>query len=339
MNITELLKKSVEIGEVQSTVKGYAERFKENDAAGINERLKNASKLTHEYYSLVTDFYLNAWGRMFHFGVRKKGQSFQDSLVQHEFFLADKLQLREGEKCLDIGCGVGGTMLNFARKTKAHITGINNSAYQISKAKQFVKKEGPEENCAFVECDWYKIPLESRRFDKAYTIEASCHAADRREELFKEIFRLLKPCALFAGYEWTLTDKFQPHNPIHQEIKHGIQIGNALSNLNYPVDVTNALKQAGFEVLECYDRAADCDPETPWYLPLKGESRSLQLIRMSPAGRFFMRNLMQLLEAARVLPKGTVEVARLLNVAGESLVKGGEEKIFTPMLFFLAQKH
>jgi len=338
MKVTELLQSSVTTGTVRSTVEAYSERFKKDDNAAITERLKNASLLTHEYYSLVTDFYLNAWGTMFHFGVRRKGQSFQDSLVQHELFLADKLQLREGEKCLDIGCGVAGPMLNIARKTKASITGINNSAYQITKAKQLIKKESVEKNCSFVECDWMKIPLESESFDKAYTIEASCHAADRRIELFREIYRLLKPGALFAGYEWTLTEKFQPGNPLHQEIKQGIQIGNALSNLNYPQDVTGALKQAGFEVMECRDRAEDCDPQTPWYLPLKGESSSLGLIRMSPIGRLFMRSLLRMLEAARILPQGTLKVSRLLNLAGESLVKAGEAKIFTPMLFFLAKK-
>lgn len=338
MNVTELLKNSVEGGEVQSTVKGYVERFREQDEASVNERLKNASKLTQEYYSLVTDFYLNAWGRMFHFGARRKGQSFRDSLLQHELFLANKLQLREGEKCLDIGCGVGGPMLNIVRKTKAHVTGINNSAYQIGKAKQFVKKEKLEEGCSFMECDWMKIPLSDRSFDKAYTVEASCHAADRRVELFREIYRLLKPGALFAGYEWTLTENFDLGNPAHQEIKYGITVGNALSNLNMPNDVLRALKQSGFEMLECYDRAADCDPETPWYLPLKGEGSSLQLIRMSPAGRLIMRNAMRALEAIRILPKGTMEVSKLLHLAGKSLVKGGEEKIFTPMLFFLSRK-
>ncbi len=338
MKITELLKTSVKESEVQSTVEGYVERFKNNDTDGVNGRLKNASTLTHEYYSLVTDFYLNAWGRMFHFGVRKKGEGFEDSLLEHELFLADKLDLKEGEKCLDIGCGVGGPMINIAKYSGCLIVGINNSSYQIEKGKQFIKKERLGRKCSFVECDWMNMPLESESFDKAYAIEATPHAADRRKELFREIYRLLKPGSLFAGYDWTLTEKFEPDNPRHQEIKHGIEIGNALSNLNYPADVTNALEQAGFEVLECRDMAEECDPETPWYLPLKGESSSIQLIRMSPIGRMFMRNLLHVLETVRILPKGTLNVSKLLNIAGEALVQAGEEKIFTPMLFFLVRK-
>jgi len=338
MNVTEILKTSVQEGEVQSTVQKYIGRFENNNALDIDERLKDASKLTHEYYSLVTDFYLNAWGRMFHFGVRKKGQSFTDSLIQHELFLANKLKLQVGEKCLDVGCGVGGPMINIAKAKRAVITGINNSAYQIQKGKQFLKKENLDKICSFLECDWMKIPIPAASFDKAYTIEASCHAADRRVELFKEIYRLLKPRALFAGYEWTLTEKFDQGNPAHQEIRHGIEIGNALSNLNYPADVMNALEQASFKVIECFDRANDCDSETPWYLPIKGESGSIQLIRMSPIGRMLIRNMIRILESFLILPQGTFDVSKLLNLAGESLVRAGEMNIFTPMLFFLAEK-
>lgn len=330
--------KAAEQANVQATVSRYVDRFRGDSVADVNERLKNASALTHEYYSLVTDFYLSAWGRMFHFGVRRKGQSFRDSLLQHEYFLADKLQMQDEERCIDVGCGVGGPMMNLAKRNNVFITGINNSEYQIQKGKRFLKEADLDKNCSFVECDWMKMPLNNESFDKAYTIEASCHAADRRVELFREVCRVLRPGALFAGYEWTLTEKFDPNNTAHQEIKHGIQIGNALSNLNYPSDVINALRQAGFKVLEYRDRAEDCDPETPWYLPLKGESRSIQLIRMSPAGRAVMRNMIRFLETIRVLPKGTSKVSKVLNIAGEALVKGGEEGIFTPMLFFLARK-
>ncbi|MES2621187.1 MAG: hypothetical protein V4615_10075, partial [Bacteroidota bacterium] len=59
----------------------------------------------------------------------------------------------------------------------------------------------------------------------------------------------------------------------------------------------------------------------------------------SPAGVFFTRNLVRLLQAIRVLPKGSVQVHKVLEVAAEGLTKGGETGIFTPMLFFLARKN
>lgn len=338
MKTTELLKKSVNEGKVDSTVQTYVERFEEDGAVTIDDRLKDAAEINKHFYDLVTDFYLHAWGKMFHFGARKKGEGLKDSLIRHELFLADKLELSEEDQCLDIGCGVGGPMINIAKKTNARITGINNNTYQIKKGEGFLKKDILHTTCSFVECDWMDIPLPNESFDKAYTIEATCHAADKRVDVYKEINRLLKPDALFAGYDWVLTGHYDVNNPLHRKLKHEIEIGNGILNLNFTQDVTKALEQAGFEVLECCDKAEECDPETPWYLPLKGENSSMKMIRMSPVGRVVMRNIFRLLEAVRILPKGTLKVSQLLNIAGEALVKAGEEKIFTPMLFFLARK-
>ncbi|MCW3125606.1 MAG: cycloartenol-C-24-methyltransferase 1-like isoform [Bacteroidetes bacterium] len=335
MRASQILKTPLADIGVQRTVDQYAARF-ETQKPQANSA-ENAS-LSAEYYSLVTDFYLHGWGRLFHFGVRKKGESHKESLMRYETYLADKLELKKGETCLDVGCGVAGPMINMAKHTRAHITGINNLPYQLSKARQFVMEEGVQNECSFLECDWMEMPLPDRKFDKAYAIEATCHAAERRAELFTEIHRLLKPGGLFGGYEWVMTDKFNPWNKEHSEIKHKIEIGDGISNLNFKEDVVRALTEAGFEIIECRDRAAECDEETPWYLPLKGNLFSITHLRTGPVGRILMHYGLKVLEALRIVPKGSTKVHGILETAADGLVRGGEEKIFTPMLFFLARK-
>jgi len=334
---TNLLKFSLGEKKVKGTFNEYIEKF-DIDKTTQEEKLDAAKHLNQEFYALVTDFYLHGWGRSFHFGVRKKGETLEESLVRHEFYLIDKLGLNEGEKCLDLGCGVAGPMLNIARKYKAEIVGINNSPYQVKKAKEFINNAGLENFCSLIEVDWMFIPLPDASFDRAYSIEASLHAADKRVDLFKEIYRLLKPGAMFAGYEWVMKDSYDYKNVEHVAIKHAIEFGNGITNLTYTSDVKHALAGANFDILECRDMSDECDPETPWYLPLKGEGFSLKKIRKNSIGRFIMRRLIAMLEIFRVLPKGTLEVSKLLNLAGEALVKGGEKDIFTPMLFFIAKK-
>jgi len=323
--------------DVQTTVDRYSNRFVTKIEEPV-QRLQDAAQLSAEYYALATDFYLYGWGRLFHFAMRKKGESLKDSLLRYEKLLVEKLQLKEGEKCLDIGCGVGGPMINIAKQSNAVITGINNCSYQIQKGNQFIVEEGVEKNCSFLNCNWMDIPLESESFDKAYAIDATCHAADKRKQLFTEINRLLKPGALFANYEWVMTEKFNPSSPEHQNIKQKIELGNGIPNLNYANDVWKALEDAGFEIIECKDMARECDKETPWYLPLKGELFSLKQFRTSPMGRFLLGNTLRLLEVLHIVPRGTAQVHRVLETAAEGLVKGGEKDIFTPMLFFLAKK-
>ena len=45
------------------------------------------------------------------------------------------------------------------------------------------------------------LPFPENHFDGVYAIEATCHAP-RREGVYSEIFRVLKPGQVFACYEW-----------------------------------------------------------------------------------------------------------------------------------------
>lgn len=68
------------------------------------------------------------------------------------------------------------------------------------------------------------MPFPEAYFDKAYAIEATCHASSL-EEVYGEIFRTLKPGGLFADYEWLTTAKYDPENPVHKEIMLGLEVG------------------------------------------------------------------------------------------------------------------
>ena len=50
----------------------------------------------------------------------------------------------------DVGCGVGGPMREIVRLSGAHVTGINNNAYQIERCKTYSKKFGLESMTDFV---------------------------------------------------------------------------------------------------------------------------------------------------------------------------------------------
>ena len=47
------------------------------------------------------------WGTSFHFARMFKDSTFKECISRHEDFLALKLNLKPGMKCLDVGCGVG----------------------------------------------------------------------------------------------------------------------------------------------------------------------------------------------------------------------------------------
>jgi sterol 24-C-methyltransferase len=60
------------------------------------------------------------------------------------------------------------------------------------------------------------------------------------------MFRCVKPGGRFAVYEWGMTDKYDPTNPTHAKIKHGIEEGNGLPTLAHNKDIVAAVRAAGF---------------------------------------------------------------------------------------------
>jgi sterol 24-C-methyltransferase len=321
------------VDEVVDEYRGLYAEERGGDAAARREAY---TRLVNHYYDLVTDFYEFGWGQSFHFGVRRRGESFPESLRRHEYWLAARLGLVAGRRALDVGCGVGGPMRNIAAFSGAHVVGINNNAYQIGRGERHDAKAGLADRCSYVKGDFLKMPLDDASFDAAYAIEATCHAPDR-VPVFAEVFRVLKPGALFASYEWCLTDRFEPSNAEHQRLKRGIEEGDALPDLVHTSVVDRALEHAGFEVLETTDRVDACDPETPWYLPLAGELSPKGLPRTA-WGRPLVHGAVRALEALRVAPRGATQVSDVLNLAADALVRAGELRIFTPMYFVLARK-
>ena len=303
--------------------------------AGLERRREHYQQLVNHYYQLVTDFYEFGWGPSFHLASRHRGESFKASLLRHERFLADRLSLKSGMHVLDVGCGIGGPIGNLARYSGASFVGININAYQIERAK--VHTRDVQALCRFIHGDYMQIPEGDDCYDAAIAIESMPHAPDKTAA-FREVFRVLRPGACFAGYDVCLTEAFDLHNPEHLRIKEGIMIGNGLPDIAVMPEVCNALRLAGFELLESYDRALDSHPETPWYRALQGRDFSLASIARTPFGRALTNVVLRVGERLRVVPEGTTAVSTLLNKAADALVEGGESGVFTPMFYFLARK-
>jgi len=310
---------------------------KESKTEGEEERKKNYDKLVVSFYDLVTAFYEYGWGECFHFGARFKGEAFEASLARHEMYLAHRMELRPGQVCLDLGCGVGGPGRCIARFSQSKVVGVTISPYQIKRATLLTEKANLQHLCTFVEADFLDLPMEDNSLDAAFQIEASVHAPDR-VPLYKEAFRVLKPGSYFGGYEWLMTEKYDRNNPTHVRIKQGIERGNSIpSLLEHPKECLSALKEVGFELVDHKDLALECHAETPWYLPLSA-AWSLTGFKHTRVGRYTTNRFLYLLETLKLAPQGSVKTSEMLNQAAENLVAGGRLGIFTPMYFVLARK-
>jgi len=319
--------------EVKAAVESYSRQLSDARSDGGSE---GAAGLARSYYELVTDFYEYGWGQSFHFAPLRRGEPVRRALERCERELARTLELRAGMKALDVGCGVGGPMRTVARCSGASVVGISISPYQIERARRHGERSGLTGLCELVEGDFNAMPFADATFDAAYSLEACCHAADRRGP-FAEVFRVLKPGALFAGHDWCMTPRYRPLDPEHERIKRGIEQGNGVADLVPSSELDRALSDVGFETLQTGDSAERGDPDTPWYLPL-ASGLSLRGFRNSRAGGFLTHQMVRILEAVGASPKGTVQVHDVLRLAQQALVAGGQAGIFTPMYAWLARR-
>ncbi len=317
-----------------SAVAGEVERYAGEFDRSVQERGANDVSVARSYYQLVTDFYEYGWGQSFHFAPRKRGEGQRDCLARLERSLAVALQVGAAGRLLDVGCGVGGPMRTVARATGARVTGVTIAPYQIERARRHNARAGLADRCEVTLADFNALPFEPASFDGAYTLEACCHAEDRRRP-FAQVFRALKPGARFAGTDWCLTDRFRPGDPRDERVKLDIEKGNGVAALSSSTALLAALEESGFELLEARDLALSS--ELPWYESLRA-GLSLNGFRNSRAGAFLTHQLVRTLEAVRLSPPGTVLVHDVLRLAQRALVEGGEAGVFTPIYFWVARK-
>ena len=103
--------------------------------------------------------------------------------------LAAKLDLRDGMRVLDIGCGWGGLALYLAKTAHVDVTGITLSEEQLKIARERVCAEGLSKAVNFELCDYRKLV---GRFDRIVSVGMFEHVGTAHyRDFFQQIHRLL----------------------------------------------------------------------------------------------------------------------------------------------------
>ena len=293
-----------------------------------------------EYYDLSNEFMVSEWGESLHFAPLSVGESLEESQLRHQRLMISKLELSQEMTVIDVGCGIGGPLRRVVRETGVKVVGINTSEVQLNKAKAFDAEAGFDGMVDYVQCSFMDMStIDDNTFDRGYAIESTCHAPDK-VGAFTEIHRVLKPGALLWGQEMCMTDKYDPDDLQHRDIKRELMQGIALKEIAATDEVNRALEAAGFEIVEARDRGIVADSSSlPWYRPLVTRHGTMgNAIRRVPLGRKAYIKAAKLAELARFFPKGTADVAEMLDRTAAAYVAGGETGIFTPLYCFLARK-
>jgi cyclopropane fatty-acyl-phospholipid synthase-like methyltransferase len=107
--------------------------------------------------------------------------------------LASRAGVRDGDRILDAGCGVGGPALAIAAAhPRASVHGVTVSRAQAGIGRRLIAEADLAARVTITQADFHELPFADASFDVVLFLE-SCGYSAAREALFAEAARVVRP--------------------------------------------------------------------------------------------------------------------------------------------------
>jgi cyclopropane-fatty-acyl-phospholipid synthase len=195
------------VGERFAAAAGGAQPFAPL-ARAIHTR-KRDKKAIEYHYDVSNDFYRLILDRNMVYSCayyRAEGDTLDAAQEQKLDHILTKLQLRPGERLLDIGCGWGALVFRAVEKYGARAVGITLSNNQFDYVREQIRARGLEGRCEVRLQDYRDVP-ELGGYDKVASVGMFEHVGLKNLELyFRQVERLLKDGGLALNHGITSID-------------------------------------------------------------------------------------------------------------------------------------
>ena len=142
-------------------------------------------------------------------------ESLEEAQENKMNLIAQKLQLKEGEELLDIGCGWGTLVAHMAKNYRVNTTGVTIAQAGAEWAVQQIKEYGVEDRAKIWTMDYRDIPGD-KKYNKITCLEMAEHVGIKNFKKFiKQCYDILEDDGLFYLQIAGLRERnslFQKHN-------------------------------------------------------------------------------------------------------------------------------
>ncbi|MGI9480963.1 MAG: class I SAM-dependent methyltransferase [Hyphomicrobiales bacterium] len=175
---------------LQKFVRGTYKRFRKfhqrNTIVSARQNVAHHYDLSNELYRLFLDADLHYSCAYF----REDGETLDAAQQNKLRHIAAKLDLKPGQRVLDIGCGWGGMALYLAKAVDLEVVGVTLSREQLALARQRAKERGLEGRVRFELTDYRDV---EGQFDRIVSIGMFEHVGlTQFPDFFGKISQLLK---------------------------------------------------------------------------------------------------------------------------------------------------
>lgn len=195
------------------------------------------------FYNAHTDKFMQVYGEII--------QAFRSNNVEDYLsYTMHNAELKEGQKVLDAGCGVGGPAAYFASQLDLEVEGITVSELQVEKSQEVCAGKNLKGKVVIRQGDYHELEeiYGAETFDRVLFLESFGHSPNK-SLLIEESFKVLKPGGILY-----IKDLFKREHPNEED---GRKIERIINEINkaycYHVadlyEVLRALRRLNFIIL------------------------------------------------------------------------------------------